>query len=209
MLFCAAIVSTQTEAASVADWRHDIDLMVKDIVVTHPAPFLKVGRLRFLREVEALKADLPILTEDQRMTRSMRLVALLQDGHTQLAPASSEFGNWYPVRIYEFSDGIFIVAAYKSVSDLAGAQILEVADKPVAEAVDAARSLMGADNAFDFKEHVYPFSNAALMAGLGYAGTNGSLKLKVRLRSGKIVERVLTPEAANSPDFDPRYSGFD
>jgi tetratricopeptide (TPR) repeat protein len=47
------------------------------------------------------------------------------------------------------------------------------------------------------------------MRGLGFAQSDGSLKIKVRLHDGRIVERVLQTQVANSDIYDPGYSGFD
>src|SRR5262245_14878437 len=101
-------VAGQCDAAGVPDWRHDIDAIVNDIRLLHPDPFAKTGKLTFLREAEALKAALPSLTEEQRVVRAMRLVASLGDGHTHLEPDTPAFADWYPVRLYEFTDGLFV-----------------------------------------------------------------------------------------------------
>jgi hypothetical protein len=196
-------------AASVADWRADIDEIVKDVRAIHPDPYARCGRLTFLRRAQALKAALPGLTEEQRMVGAMQLVALIGDTHTQLEPNRPDFALWYPIRIYEFSDGYFVTAAHASVTDLAGAQVLEVGGVPVERAVNDARGLMGADDAFAAKEGVFPFSNAALMKGLGYAQSDGSLRVKVRLKAGNLVERVLVAHRTDDPRFDKDDSTFE
>lgn len=189
----------------VSGWRQDIDEIVRDIRVFHPNPFTKVGELTFLRQAEALKNAVPSLTEEQRVAAAMRLVASLGDGHTQLEPDSSAFAFWYPIRIYEFTDGFFVTSAHKSVSDLAGAQVLEIAGHPASEVVAEARKLMGADNVFHRKEKLYAVHSAALMKGLGYTDPGGQLKIKFRLRDGRVVERDLVPTRTD----DPAYKGFE
>jgi len=99
---CAIALALMGEAraASVSDWRQDIDELVKDVQAIHPNPFFKTGRIIFLRRAAALKAALPDLTEEQRMVGAMRLIALIGDTHTQLEPDRPDFGSWYPFRIY-------------------------------------------------------------------------------------------------------------
>ena len=190
---------------TVLDWRNDIETMAHNVQAIHPAPFARIGKLEFLRRVNALKAELPQLTEEQRVVRAMQLLALIGDTHTQLEPDRPDFADWYPVRIYEFTDGYFVTATHKSVSELAGAQVLEVAGRPVEQAVKDARSLMGADNAFSSKEDLFAFSDVALMKGLGYADASGGLKVKFKLRDGRVVEQVL----ASHHSDDPRYAKND
>jgi hypothetical protein len=195
---CAAIPA---RAASVAQWRQDIDAVVNHVRSTHPDPFFKTGRLTFLRAAEAIKNDLPSLSEEQRMVRVMQLIASLGDGHSDLEPYRNPlFSWWYPIRLYEFSDGYFVTSAHRSVAELAGAEILEVGGRPVGEAASSARSLSGGDNDFHNKERLDHFSNAGLMKGLGYAQDDRSLQIKVRLHSGAVVTRNLTPQ--QSPEID-------
>lgn len=200
LLFAVAL-----QAATIGDWQHDLDAIVQKIEAVHPNAFTKTARLTFLREAAALRESVATLTEEQRMVRAMRLVASIHDGHTQLEPNSAAFALWYPIRIYEFSDGYFVTSAHKSVGDLAGAQLLEIAGRPATEVIEAARDLFGADNALSRKEGLFPFHNAALMRGLGYAQPNGELHVKVRLRGGAIADRMLTPQPAENSTFEWRF----
>ncbi|MBL8514586.1 MAG: hypothetical protein JNJ55_11400 [Betaproteobacteria bacterium] len=208
-LFCVAACSSDAHAASAADWRRDIDEIVVSIRGIHPDPFARAGRIEFLRRAEALKADLHQLNEEQRVTRAMKLVAMLGDTHTQLEPNRPDFALWYPIRIVEFTDGFFVTAAHRSVAELAGAQLLEVSGVPVARAVDQARDLMGADNSAARKERLFAFSNAALMRGLGIAQADGRLEIKSRLASGKVVGHTLIPSRTDDLRYAKDDSTFD
>ncbi len=211
MAFAFATAAGGAKAATVEEWRQDLDRVVADVRATHPAPFAKVGELNFIRAAEAIKADLPRLTEEQRVVRAMALVALLGDGHSQLQPDNPAFAHWYPFRAYEFDDGYFLTGVHKSIAELAGAQILSIDGRPVAEAAAAARALMGADNRFDAKERLYPLMNAGVMKGLSYAAGDGALRVRLRLANGKSVERTIAPMAGESPAFEwtfrPEYWG--
>jgi tetratricopeptide (TPR) repeat protein len=207
-VFALLSFATAAEAASVNDWRGDIDQIVNDIRRLHPDPFTKTGRRAFARETEALKAALPELSEEERLVGAMRLVALIGDGHTQLEPNEARFDAWYPVRFYEFTDGYFIVGAHRSVAELAGAKVIEIGGRPAAEAAEAARDLMGADNRFDRMERLFGLSGAAVMKGLGFAEADGGLKLKLRLRNGRTVTRTL-PATKSSPDTPTAGASFE
>jgi hypothetical protein len=199
----------QPPGASISDWRQDTDDIVNRIRALHPNPFLKTGELTFLREVEAMKAALPSLTEEQRVVRAMRLVALLGDGHTQLEPDNPAFAFWYPIRLYEFTDGFFVTSAHKSVADLAGAQVLEIAGRPVEEAVAEVRTLMGADNRFGSMERLYAVHSAGLMKGLGFAAPNGQLRVKFKLGNGKFVVRDLAARKADNSHYETFEASFE
>jgi tetratricopeptide (TPR) repeat protein len=196
-------------AANADDWRHDLDTIMQNIETIHPNPFTKIDRARFEGEFAALKAAIPSLTEEQRVVRAMRIVALVGDGHTQLAPKRADFGFWYPMRLYEFTDGYFITTAYKTDPDLAGAQILKIAGQPVEKVIEDARSLMGDDTTTLRTESLFAFHNPMLMKGLGYAKADGTLPVTVRLKSGKVEERVLKPYPSSDLRYDIGDSQFD
>lgn len=195
-------------AQSVLEWRQDIDQIVKDLR-QHPDPFGKIGETTFLRKANALKKAIPNLTEEQRVVGAMRLVSLVGDGHTVLEPDNPKFAFWYPIKIYEFTDGVFVTSAHTSAEDLVGAQVLEVAGKSINEVLNAVQELFSAENEFDAKAKVYPFHNAMLMKGLGYADELGELKVKFKLTDGKIIERNLKPNRANNPQFKIDDSTFE
>jgi hypothetical protein len=204
-LTLALAIALPLHAATLADWQHDLDEIVKSVETIHPNAFTKVGRTVFLNNAAALRAELPSLTDEQRLARSMRLVASIGDGHTNLEPASQAFALWYPIRVYDFTDGYFVTAAHNSVADLAGAQLLEIAGKPAREVIEAARDFEGSDNEFGRREGLYPLLNAALMRGLGYANADGQLRVKFKLRNGSIAERTLTPQQTDDGTFEWRF----
>lgn len=196
-------------AATVEDWRADIDAMTAAVERIHPNAFTKVSRAAWEGDAGAMKAALTLLTEEQRVVRAMRWIASIGDGHTQLAPRRADFALWYPVRIYPFRDGIFVTSAFKGNADLAGAQVLRIAGRPAAQVAGDARSLMGADNGLLRIEQLHPLHNAVLMRGMGYANADGSLPVTVRLANGRTEERVLRPMPVRDVRYDIADSTFE
>ena len=209
ILLAAFLSPIPAEAASLSEWRHDIEQIVTDIRTIHPAPFTRTGELTFRRRVAALQESLPSLSDEQRVVEMMRIVATIGDGHTNLYPDQPSFGLWYPIRVYEFTDGYFVTAAHKSVAELAGAQIIEIAGHPIAEVASRARELVGCDNSFDCEELLGPLHSAPLMRGLGFAAADGSLAIRARLTNGTTVERILLPHPTNDPRYEKGDSSFD
>jgi tetratricopeptide (TPR) repeat protein len=146
--------------------------------------------------------------EEQRVVRAMQLVAKIGDRATGVEPESPTFDSWYPVRLYEFTDGYFITAAHKSVKDLAGAQVLAIGGRPAAEAVDAARAVLNANSRFESRERLYAVHNAGLMRGIGLAAPDGSLLVKLRLRNGKVADRTLPAMKTDGPLYKSGGSPF-
>lgn len=195
--------------ATIEEWRRDLDAIVSDVLAIHPDPFGKTGELTWRRQAEELKESIPRLAEPQRVVRLMQLIALLGDGHTSIELEDEKYALWYPLRIHEFTDGYFVTSAHRSVAELAGAQVLELAGRPATEVIDSARSVFGADNAFDRKQRLYAVSNAYLMQGLGHADSRGRLAAKFRLKNGRIVERELSPKPTDAGFYPPGVPAFE
>ncbi len=186
---------------TLADWRADLADIVRDIRTLHPDPFAHTGRLTFFRALRDLERELPSLTNDQRIMRTMRLVASIGDGHTYLEMNSPRYARWFPMRMYAFSDGYYIISAHKSVAELAGAQVIEIAGRPVAEVAAQASEVMGYENASMRAERVHPMHSEVLMRALGYARADGTLPLKVKLAGGRVVDRTISAMQADHPQF--------
>ncbi len=186
LLICGLVQANQTE-----EWRRSVDGIINDVLAIHPAPFQKTAELIWRRKAQALKNELPALSEEKRLVRLMQLIALIGDGHTRIELINYKYGLWYPFRIYEFNDGYFVTSVHKSHQDLVGMEVISIAGYPVGEVLKNARSLMGADNQFDAKERLYAVHNAFLMKGLGYANEDNSLKITFRSSNGSQITKTL------------------
>lgn len=100
----------QPEDKRAQAWLHEINFLLDSLTKHHPDPYTQIGSVAFKREAEALKKRISNLTEEQRVVQTMQLVALLGDGHTTLQPKRPDFSFWYPVRFYEFTDGLFVTS---------------------------------------------------------------------------------------------------
>ncbi|MEP6482850.1 MAG: hypothetical protein ABJB01_00270 [Rudaea sp.] len=194
---------------SVNQWNDSIDQFVQQIRGTHPDPFAKTGSLAFMRDVNDFKQHMGELSEEERMVRAMRIVASLGDGHTDLQPARADFGKWYPIHIVEFPDGYFVTSALKSYDELAGAQVISMADKPIAQVASAVRSLASADNEFGARWNLGSLHNAALMRGLGFARADDSISVKFKLADGRVKTEELPAMLADSAFYSPGFSRND
>jgi hypothetical protein len=197
----AAFGAGPAAAADPPAWRTSLRHLADVIETVHPNPFANIPRADFERHARELERALPRLSDEQRMARAMQLVALLADGHTHLEPTTDAFRLWYPIRLYDFTNGYFVTSAYGADADLAGAEIIEIAGRPVADVANAARTLVGADNPLDRMERIHPLHSAALMRALGFADSNGALAVVARLANGQTVARMLAAHRGSDSAF--------
>ena len=209
-LGCVFLVGARLDSVpptTSAVWREDLRAIVNRIRVTHPDAFARLSRDRFDAEVAHIERDIPKLTDAQRAARVMSLVALLKDGHTWIDPVGTQFQTWFPVRMYEFTDGYFITSARKEYSELAGLRVVMVGGVTAAEAARRARALLSADNEFGSKSDLVALSSAPLMEALALA-SRGRLALRVREPGGTerdVSIAAMAGDDADSPGFAWRF----
>ena len=121
LLVLAAVVvvvvsGADARSSAPVDVAADVRELAEAIETTHPAPFRSVSRERFRGEVNALAGRAPTISRNELLVGVLRLIALLgpRNGHTGLFPgdsANSPPFHLYPVRLYHFADGVFVVDA--------------------------------------------------------------------------------------------------
>ena len=104
VLICVPFIQAQSaqpettrRILTAEQWREDLRFMVKMIETVHPNPFGRVSRERFEHEVNQLNSAIPHLPGEKIVVGMMQIVALLDDGHTNLTPYDPNgFNHWFP-----------------------------------------------------------------------------------------------------------------
>jgi tetratricopeptide (TPR) repeat protein len=182
-------------------WRYDLRLLAREIKRMHFNPFRQVTREQFDAYVRRLHDDIPKLSDAQVTVGLMKLARMAGDGHTHVAPSPRP--KTTPLQPYLFEEGLFVTAAAPDHADLAGAQILEVAGRPVPSLLADLGAVISQDNAMGVKARAPRLLTAPLILhGLGLCPSADELTYKVRDISGK--ERTVTLQAT-AAEPDPKW----
>lgn len=143
-------VVSQAEAEK---WRDDLRHMAREMEALHRNLFHTMTREQFEGAVRRLHERIPTLARHQIIVELARIVALVGDGHTNVAPTRDpKIGfRTLPFKLYLFKDGLFIRAAERDHADLLGARVIRIGDLTVEEAFARAREIVGRDNEMDVK----------------------------------------------------------
>ncbi len=145
------------------------------------------------------------------MVEVMRLLALVGRGgrnaHMLALPTSGPAADRLPLAFYVFDDGVFVVSADESNSDLVGARLISVEDIPADAVLATLDPLINRDN-----EHtprwVVPLllQHPHVLAGAGLAGDPTAVAVSFQLDDGTELERVLSPEEVEP--LDSQFAAF-
>jgi hypothetical protein len=141
------------EKSATDQWREDLRFMAEEMPKYHRNLFHTTTREQFESAVQRLDERIPSLARHQIIVEMARVVALVRDGHTNIAPTRDpKIGfRTYPVKLYLFKDGLYVRAAAREYADLVGASVVQVGSAPVEKAYEAVREIIGRDNEMDVK----------------------------------------------------------
>jgi hypothetical protein len=146
-----AATTAHLDSADVIAWREDLRFMAREMEQRHRNLFHTVSRAGFDSAVTALDRRIPGLARHEIIVGLAQIAALVQDGHTNVAPTRDpQIGfTTLPVKLYFFKDGLFVRAAHRSQAKLAGSRVLRIGSMTPEQAYAKVRTLVGRDNEMD------------------------------------------------------------
>jgi hypothetical protein len=132
-------------------WREDLAFLSLSISNEHPNPFHAISEESFRTRVARLHESIPNLKDHEIIVEMHVLVAMLQDGHTQIQGGRQFLSGQYPFRMQVFSDGIFVRSAPHALKGTIGARLLSLGEVDVEEAFARVASATPHDNDMTLK----------------------------------------------------------
>jgi Peptidase family S41 len=193
-----AVTGADSSGAVSPEARGDVELLLQELERIHPNPYHAVSRAELRAAADELNARLPSLNDNQMLVELMRLLARLgeRDGHAGVAFFAK--AHLYPVYLYRFPEGVFVVAAIKRPS-LVGARLLAIAGRPVDEVLRLVEPIMTRDNEMTLRANAqFPLATAEVLHGLGVTPAADRATFTFVLRGGRRSDVELRPVAASA-----------
>jgi tetratricopeptide (TPR) repeat protein len=202
LLFGRSAVSA--ESLTVQQWREDLNTFVEKAPKIHKNLFHSLRREEFEAAVQGLSARVPTLSRNQIIVELARIMAKVGDGHSYIPLIASPVSfRRYPIKLYEFPDGVYVVAADPKYKAVVGGRVVELGKTPFDRAYRAISEIVARDNAMQVKEVAPNYASIAeVLDGLGLADDVENLTLTV-IKDGKRVKARLSPGAPGKTRFYP------
>jgi len=179
-------------------WQEDLTFLAARISEQHPNPWHHVTRQEFEAAVSRLHGRIPELGYPQTLVGLMQIVALLGpgDGHSRVRLEPPFVGSLYPLRLWWFSDGLYVRSASPEFVNLVGKRVLWIGGSKVGEAAERLRAVAAGDNAFHQRLSIPALMlMPEVMWGAGIAEEPNRLNIVVEDALGGQSSAVLTPSA--------------
>lgn len=112
----------------------DLDYFHKKLVEMHPNPFKYITKGEVLSHLDEIKATSGNLKLAEFGIRLMKLLARLNDGHTEIGASDDVLGTLnYPFKFKYITDGYYVIRASKEYKKYLGLKLLGINDKSMNE----------------------------------------------------------------------------
>jgi hypothetical protein len=181
----------------------DVRLLMQQIREIHPNPFHATPEPTFQTAADALAARAPTLSPDQLLVELMRFATLLgeRDGHSGIFPLDTGHGrvlHLFPLFLYKFSDGLYVVAA-PGRGSLLGAKLLSIDGLSADELEQKVRPLVPRDNEATRTDRFMSFMlTAEVLHGLGLRSGVGPARFSLQKPGEQPFDVRLAPVTAAS-----------
>jgi Peptidase family S41 len=176
----------------------DVRTLATEMERLHPDLFHSTPRDVFRAAVDRLVARVPDLSRDEAVVEVMRLAALAgeRDGHTGVYPfdpAHRPGLHGYPIRVYRFADGTFVVAE-RGPDGLVGARLVAIEGVQLDDVVELVRPLVHRDNEMTVEARLPEWLvTAEILHGVGVTDTAERATFTFRLPDGARRDVTLEP----------------
>ena len=215
-LAMVAIVSAaQARPSAPSTAADDVRELGTQITRIHPDAFRSVSRQRFESDVSAVAQRAPTISRNELLVGMLRIIASLgpRNGHTGLFPgdpAHTRELHFYPVRLYDFADGMYVVDA--TDRSLIRNRLVAIEGVPIERILELVEPLVPRDNASNLRGlATHYLLTAEVLDGLGVADGIGAAELTFERPDGQRVDIELTPVAASrytSTFADPLFGHY-
>jgi hypothetical protein len=178
--------------------RSDLAFLLERLEAIHPNPFLDEGVDAFLERMAGIESRVDTMTDTEFLVAVMDLMGHRdRDGHSgawALAQPGTLLHAW-PVWLWDFPDGLRVIAATEADRDLIGARLIGVGGTDVDTAKAAVEPLVPRDNPSTLRANLpLHLTVPEILDVLGLRAT-GDPGLTFELTDGSTRELATTPLA--------------
>ncbi len=194
-------------------WTADVTYLVEQMEDIHPDLFHGVPAATFHRAADDLIGAIPDLDDDEMLVGVMRLVAMISgrggDGHMGVWPPDNpDAVHRFPIRLWEFPDGVYVTAARAPNGDLEGARVLKVDGIPIDEVFERLDPVVPRDTPSNLRAaRMVFFTSAEVLTGLGIADDDEAMALDVETVEGE--RRSVSIDAVDAATYADWIGGWE
>ena len=214
---CCSVVAQTSQAPTAASgrpqltpaqWREDLQFAI-DTFLARDRSFSPEAREQFRAVITKLQQSVESRTDEQIIVELAKAVALARNAHTRLYLLRNRTElRRYPIRVWWFAEGLYVVRTTPEFSSLLGARILQIAGRRVEQVKREVEPLYAGNDSWRTYISAYTMTSPDVLMGLGLISQNGKAEITFIGRNGKKARRELEPLPLRRSD-QPTESWWD
>ena len=202
-------ISTQLFGQNKINWEEDLIYMRSYLEIMHPHLYDFITQEEFNKDYDYLMKNWQKLDDAKIVTQISEIFAKIQDGHTGCGFLYEKnkyirgLFHYYPLWLYKFSDGVYVLYAKKEYRELIGKKILRMGNLPIDKAVKQLMRMNIGDNDWGKSQQFY-----LIQEFLQYTGILNKNESELKLiyeKDGETLSYVLKgPESAEDYYLAPK-----
>jgi hypothetical protein len=132
-------------------WEKEVQYFSNQYTNTHPNPYHQVTEVEYQTMIAELISDYEGKNSIEKWIGYSKMLAELgakDDGHMQMSIFKNTNFNLYPLRLYNFEEGIYVVDAIETHHDLIGMKLEKIGTMLASEIQEKIFELLTADNSY-------------------------------------------------------------
>ena len=191
-----------------AQWREDLQFAV-DTFLARDRSFSPAARQAFRAAIADLQQTVESKTDEQIIVELAKAVALANNAHTRLYLLRNRTElRRYPIRVWWFPEGLYVVRTTPEYSSLLGARILKIGGYGVAQVKLAVAPLYAGNDSWRTYISAYTMTSPDVLMGLGLIPESGKTEIVFIDRNGKRARRELAPMPLRRSTSRPKVGGI-
>jgi hypothetical protein len=147
-------INNLDKAGQVKAWQEDLDYLASNLEKKHKNLYHTIDSETFKSEVKRLRASIGDMNNIRRFVEFKKLIAKVEDGHTSIRYDIPL--NWFPIMLYPFDDGLYVIGAGKEYEQLLGKRLTKVGGNDIDLVSEAMKVMISNDNEVGIKTE-FPF----------------------------------------------------
>ena len=139
-------MDNRSELSREEKWKQDLDCLANELPNRHKDLFFQITETAFRQAVTRVDKSIPSMKDYEVIVNMAQIVAMVGDGHTRLVWEKVPGLRFYPLRLYWFDDGLYVLESLPEYHMVLGSRIRQIGGADIAEALDVVRPLIPCEN---------------------------------------------------------------
>lgn len=152
------IFSFDLNAQTVNDWNQDLDYLIQKYNQLYPKLYEQLDSIEFYRLINDVREGFDEKDQDHNIISLFKVHAFLKDAHSVPMVFHPSYNlHAFPIRLFKFKEGWYIIDAQDAYKNLIGSRITHVNKTPIEEIFDKSCEIISSENEYGKIDRVEMF----------------------------------------------------